>query len=97
MADGLTAEDRQFFSNQGYVVARGLLSADIGRFREAYVAYLDGLAAALGLEAPPELGMPLTELPFQKRLAVLLGATAGTSTPSKASSVRRSSSPPHII
>jgi hypothetical protein len=78
MADGLTAEDRQFFSNQGYVVARGLLSADIGRFREAYVAYLDGLAAALGLEAPPELGMPLTELPFQKRLAILLGATAGT-------------------
>jgi phytanoyl-CoA hydroxylase len=73
-APALTGKDRQFFEEHGYVVAHGILAGEIETFRDAYIGYLDELAAALDCRAPEG---ELSDLPFAKRLAVLLGATGG--------------------
>ncbi len=83
MTAGLSAEQRQRFADQGYLVMPGLLDVetDIAPVKQSYIQYLDRLADIYMGETNPDLRADFAARPFAERFAILLGCSGGTVLP----------------
>ena len=75
----ISADQRQQFAEQGYVVTQGLLDVgtDVYSFRDAFIGYLDALADICVGKTNSVLRTNYSTLTFPERFATLLGCSGG--------------------
>ena len=75
----ISADQRQQFTEQGYVVTQGLLDVgtDVYSFRDAFIGYLDALADICVGKTNSVLRTNYSTLTFPERFATLLGCSGG--------------------